>query len=311
MKRILLFLLLLGMSFSALSQTKMFINKSDGTIDSMLLSDVKSISIKSGSSYLVQVAGGTFQMGTTVNSDEQPVHQVSVGSFNIDIYEITYEKWTDICNWGLIHGYTDLPSGSNGIYPIGTNNPVTYINWYDIMKWCNARSEKDGLTPVYYTSNTFATVYRSGNIALSADAVNWTANGYRLPTEAEWEFAARGGNFTQGYIYSGSNTIGDVAWYYSNSPNSTHTVGTKTANELGIYDMSGNAWEWCWDWYGAYLSTTQTDPKGPTTGTSRVLRGGSFSSNIISAENSCRIAARFFFSPSVRDYGIGFRCVQK
>ena len=257
---------------------------------------------------MVFVQGGTFQMGSNDANDygASPPHSVTVGSFNIDKYEITYEKWTDVYNWGLTHGYTDLPAGQNGYSPNGTNNPVTSVNRCDILKWCNARSEKDGLTPVYYTSSTLATIYRTGQLDLAPDAMKWTANGYRLPTEAEWEFSARGGNNSQGYTYSGSNTIDNVAWCSNNSGNTTHTVGTKTANELGIYDMSGNVWEWCWDWYGTYSSSTQTDPKGATSGSYSVLRGGSFNYY----DGVCRVACRYTFDPYSRYDSGGFRCTR-
>jgi len=314
MKRTLIVLFFLGMSVSVFSQTMMLVNKNDGTIDSLLLSDVKLISFKSGSASgsqtMVQVAGGTFQMGSqSFYSNEQPVHSATVGSFSIDKYEVTYELWTAVRKWSLTHNYSgtdSIAAGENGFNPFGTNNPVTKVSWYDVLKWCNARSEMDGLTPVYYTSNKLSTVYRAGQIDLTADAVKWTANGYRLPTEAEWEFAARGGTNTQGYTYSGSSGIDGVAWYSSNSGYSTHPIGTKSANELGISDMSGNGSEWCWDVYGLYSASSQTDPKGPISGSSRVLRGGSFNNGI----DICRVAYRQNNFPDFRIYNVGFRCVR-
>lgn len=260
-------------------------------------------------SRMVQVEGGTFQMGDSISgwAYELPIHAVTIGTFYIDTTEITFEKWTDVRNWALTHGYTDVPAGRNGFN--GTSNhPVTEVNWYDILKWCNARSEKDGLMPVYYTRSALDTVYRAGQLNLAADAAKWTANGYRLPTEAEWEFAARGGTSTKGYAYSGSNNIDSVAWYYTNSVSNTNPVGTKRPNELGLYDMSGNVWEWCWDWFGAYSALAQTDPKGSSSGYYRVLRGGSF----MFFDYKCRVDTRNydFFSPNHRDYNYGFRCVR-
>jgi formylglycine-generating enzyme required for sulfatase activity len=234
---------------------------------------------------------------------------VTISSFNIDKYEVTYELWTAVRNWALTHGYTNLVEGTNGYNPNGTNNPVV-VSWYDIVRWCNARSEKEGLTPVYCTDNTQSTVYRTGQIDINIDAVKWNANGYRLPTETEWEFAARGGTSSQGYTYSGSNIIDNVAWYNSNSGYTSHTVGTKFANELGIYDMSGNFEEWCWDWYdySAYPSGGTSDPKGPsTTQNHRVLRGGS----LVRYEDHCRVATRFDDNPLSGGYYYGFRCVQE
>jgi formylglycine-generating enzyme required for sulfatase activity len=292
----------------------MFINKTNGSIDSLLMSDIKSITFKNSATeggiipaVMLAVSGGMFQMGsTTGQSNEQPVHAVTVGSFSIDKYEVTYEKWTEVRTWGLLHGYTDLPAGQNGSSPSGANNPVTMVNWYDVIKWCNARSEMGGLTPVYYTRSVLDTVYRTGELGLPIDAVKWTSNGYRLPTEAEWEFASRGGIKSNNYSYSGSNVVGDVAWYTTNSGATTHPIGQKTANELGICDMSGNVYEWCWDLYGVYSIGAQMDPKGPTSGTVHVLRSGSY----YDLDLICRTTYRVGYNPSGRSNLGGFRCVQ-
>ena len=272
---------------------------------------------ESKSADMVQVIGGTFQMGSaTGKSNEKPLHSVTLGAFYIEKTLITHEKWTEVCNWCLANGYNDLPTGKSWSTRTGTNHPVTQVSWYDVLKWCNARSEKEGLTPVYCMSNTDSTVYRTGQLDLASDAVKWTANGYRLPTEAEWEFAARGGAKTQGFSYSGSKDLDSVAWHGSNSGRGIHPVATKEANELGLYDMSGNVWEWCWDLYGSYEAAAQKDPKGPTSrawrpwdvlisSKARVLRGGCYVGN--AAE--CRVASRDNIGPKNRAGIAGFRCV--
>ena len=164
--------------------------------------------------------------------------------------------------------------GSNPSYFKGLKNPVDYVSWDDCQEFVKRLNEITGKT-------------------------------FRLPTEAEWEYAARGGNKSRGYKYSGSNTIGDVAWYHSNSSSMTHQVGTKAPNELGIYDMSGNVWEWCSDWYGDYSSSSQTNPTGPTSGSDRVCRGGSWGSNA----QGCRVAFRGINTPDFRHDYLGFRLV--
>jgi formylglycine-generating enzyme required for sulfatase activity len=161
------------------------------------------------------------------------------------------------------------------------------VSWYDVVKWMNARSERDGLTPVYQVSGE---TYKTGQ---SAPTLNSSANGYRLPTEKEWEWAARGGSSSQGLIYSGSNDVSAVAWYNDNSINGTKAVGTKAANELAIYDMSGNVWEWCED----VVSTSF-----------RRIRGGSW----YAYADYCTVANRDGLNyPDFRYNGFGFRLARR
>ena len=203
------------------------------------------------------------------------------------------------------------------------NHPAHSMTWYDCVKWCNARSEKEGRGPAYYTDAGLSVRYRSGQVA---SYVNWSS-GYRLPTEAEWEKAARGGASGQrfpwgntiswgqanyyayplsagGYAYDVNGTSGyNPAWTGGGSPYTT-AVGTFAANGYGLYDMAGNVWQWCWDWWGSYSSGSQTDPRGATSGSRRVLRGGSWSYNAY----GCRAAGRNTRSyPDSGGHDMGFR----
>jgi formylglycine-generating enzyme required for sulfatase activity len=232
------------------------------------------------SNNLVFVKGGTFRMGNNNGeNDEKPVHTVTVNDFYIGKYEVTQKEWKDIM-------------GNNPSYFKGKNRPVENVSWYDAISFCNKLSEEKGLTKFYTIDGTNVTM-------------NWGANGYRLPTEAEWEYAARGGQLSKGYKYSGSNDIDAVAWYDGNSGNKTHAVGTKQPNELGIYDMSGNVWEWSNDWYSDnyYSSSPSNNPQGPSTGSSRVIRGGSWYFDA----DYCRATYRFSVSPGLSYGFIGFR----
>ncbi|WP_443739907.1 formylglycine-generating enzyme family protein [Treponema sp.] len=188
------------------------------------------------------------------------------------------------------------------------NNPVNYVNWYDAIAYCNKLSVKEGLTPCYtvegvdFSTLEYSSIPTSSNSAWDATTCDFTANGYRLPTEAEWEYLARGGvNCT----YAGSNTVGDVAWYNSNTNNTgTREVKTKQANGYGLYDMSGNVYEWCWDWRGLIDSTT--DAAGSASGSRRVQRGGS----LYSFGDYCAVSYRFYYFPYYRGLDYGLRVVR-
>ena len=241
---------------------------------------------------MVYVEGGSFMMGSNDGDDEEkPVHKVTVSSFWIGKYEVTQAEYSQYM--GPIYSW----SSELGL---GDNYPAYNVSWYAILKYCNLRSLAEGFNPCYTISGStnpanWGTVPTSSNPTWDAVICNWEANGYRMPTEAEWEFAARGGVKSKGYKYSGSNNLGSVAWYDGNSNDKTHEVGTKAANELGIYDMSGNIGEWCWDWFDLsnYTKNLSLDPQGADAGSWRVLRIGSW----FSEEFFCRVAFRFFSFP--------------
>ena len=238
----------------------------------------------------VLVEGGTFNNGTS---------DVTVSSFYMDKYELTQAGYQAVMG-------TNPASG----YGVGSNYPVYYVSWFNAIEYSNRRSMQEGLTPCYsYSSNgtnpdSWPNGWNSDYNNHTNVNCNWTANGYRLPTEAEWHFAARGGNQTHNYTYSGSNTIGDVAWYDgNNNPSGTKPVGGKLPNELGLYDMSGNVWEWCWDIYGNYPSGPQNNPTGSNSGSGRVRRGGSWFNFAV----SCAVSYRGGDNATVSNSFIGFR----
>jgi formylglycine-generating enzyme required for sulfatase activity len=198
---------------------------------------------------MVTVQGGTLP----ANNDlfVPPREAQAVSTFQIGKYEVTWGEWQAVRNWAVRNGYTDLEGLGQGK---GDNFPVENVNWFTVVKWCNAKSQMEGLTPVYeYNGDIYKNGIFYGSNSLTAVTANSTANGYRLPKDAEWEWAARGGISSQGYNFSGSNEVNSVAWYWGNAPLDSNgsrgasPVGQKTGNELGLYDMSGNVSEWCED----------------------------------------------------------------
>ena len=226
---------------------------------------------------MVYVEGGTFTMGATSEqgsdaySYEKPTHSVRLSNYYIGQTEVTQALWEAVMGETVSQIATRNGWNTDGV---GGNYPMYYVSWNDVQDFIRKLNAKTGQT-------------------------------FRLPTEAEWEYAARGGSKSRGYKYSGSNTLGNVAWYDDNSGSKTHPVGTKQANELGLYDMSGNVWEWCQDWYGDYSSSTQTNPTGPYNGSLRVLRGGSW----LNSARHCRVSDRFYINPLNRYNYSGIRLV--
>jgi formylglycine-generating enzyme required for sulfatase activity len=234
-----------------------------------------------------------------------PVRTVSLSGFHMDRYEVTYDLWKAVYDWALVNGYDfSATAGRNGSFGIGTNMPVTNVSWYDAVKWLNARSEREGRTPAYYTDATQTAVYRTGKLDLPAGAVRWTGNGYRLPTEAEWEYAARGG--LAGMRYPWGNTLTSADGNYDRGGSTS--VGVYPANGYGLHDMAGNVWEWTWNWSSSdYASDPDgaTDPRGPAAGTMRVRRGGSYTYG----ERYLRCFERMFRVPEYVGVYFGFRAV--
>ena len=242
----------------------------------------------------VLVEKGSFTMGDTWgdgDSDEKPTHKVTFTyNFYMGKYETTFEEYDAFCE------ATGRSKPSDSGWGRGAR-PVINVTWWDAIDYCNWLSEKEGLPKAYDNSGNL--LDKDGMITTDITKVL----GYRLPTEAEWEYAARGGNKSRGYEYAGSSTVGDVAWYESNSESKTQEVGKKAPNELGIYDMSGNVWEWCSDWYRSYSSSAQTNPYNGTSGSDRVFRGGGWSDFATDG----RVANRLDFSFTYTLNLLGFR----
>ena len=231
---------------------------------------------------VVKIPAGTFTMGCTseqgddCNASEKPAHKVTISKdFYLMENEVTQALYQRVM-------------GENPSRFKGANRPVETVIWYDAVKFCNKLSQMEGLDQCYTINGT--------DVSWS----NKSCNGWRLPTEAEWEYAARGG---QSYKYSGSDNIDEVAWYYGNSGMETHPVGQKKPNGFGLYDMSGNVYEWVWDWYGGYSSQSGTDLVGLSGGQYRVLRGGGWNGSARYARVSTRDSSRPVYESSI----LGFR----
>lgn len=279
---------------------------------------------------VVLIPAGSFTMGNTLltnegQADEFPTRTVSVSSFHIGRFEVSKVLWDEVVNWAGNNGYIFANTASGK----ATNHPVQQVTWYDTVKWCNARSEKEGRVPAYYTDAAQTAIYRSGTVDIETDWVKWN-EGYRLPTEAEWERASRGGSSGMRFPWSDTNSITHArANYFSSlgfpypyemsSPKGYHPiyndgiqpytcpVGSFPANAFGLHETAGNVWEWCWDRYdeGYYAVAPSTDPRGPATGSFRTYRGGSWAQ----LAEFCRNANRSFFDPAVPDFNVGFRVV--
>ena len=273
---------------------------------------------------MVLIPAGEFTMGNTVAADTDlanaaPV-STTVSAFYMDVNEVTLSQWQSVFYWATSNGYgfTNVGAGK------GPNHPVQTVSWYDCVKWCNARSEQVGKTPVYYTDDAQTTIYKTGDVNVTNTQVKWFANGYRLPTEAEWEKAARGGRSGQRFPWG--NTITQNLANYRGSTFFDYDLGSEGLNAIGsiggtspatspaesfalngygLNDMVGNIYEWCWDLYGTPYAGG-TDPKGAATGSTRVFRGGCWNS----IANDMRCAKRRLSNLTNAEFFTGFRSVQ-
>ncbi|MFZ1073072.1 MAG: SUMF1/EgtB/PvdO family nonheme iron enzyme [Verrucomicrobiia bacterium] len=271
---------------------------------------------------MVLIPAGSFTMGDTLDGEDDAIPtNIYVSAFYMDTNLVSYSQWQTVYGYATNHGYNFDNAGAGK----AANYPVETVDWYDGMKWCNARSQLAGLVPVYYTDGGMTQLYTNGD----TDTVyaNWAANGYRLPTEAEWEKAVRGGlsgqrfpwgltiSESQANYYADTNDypydLGPYDGYNTNFNTGgfpyTSPVGYFAPNGYGLYDMVGNVLEWCWDWYGTPLGQpTPNNPTGPTSGSNRACRGGDWGIRAI----GMRCAARNHALPYGTDTIFGIRCVR-
>ena len=238
---------------------------------------------------MVELPGGTFFMGSPDSDDmaddsEKPQHEVFIDDFAICRFPVTRKLYREVMEktpeqWRKEQNDDQLPAN--------------YINWFEAVEFCNALSQRQGLPACY---------------RIAGEQVEWDleASGYRLPTEAEWEYAVRAGTTTRWFFGDDEKALGRYAWYAENAENRVHPVGEKEPNPWKLYDMLGNVWEWCWDWYSSYSSASANNPSGPDKGSLRVLRGGAF----WDFPGVLRSAYRFSYVPENRNVRYGFRVVR-
>ena len=307
---------------------------------------------------MVLVQGGTYWMGDNKNlSDEEPAHPLSISSLYVDVKEVHIWHWEKVAKWAELNGYEFSDSSllrKDGPYWYTENSelifPMNMISWYDAVKWCNARSELEGRVPIYYLDDDHTYLYKTGDIDLNNSNVKWTASGYRLPTEGEWEYFARGGSYSLHYPWGNLLDGSKGNYFYSGDPfdNAATPVGYFNGNQdvneskysfnghlvtpknqisnFGLHDIVGNVSEWCWDWYyDSWYSNSESrvsDTKGPDydnlfpllsskqMSLTRVARGGNFRSNPDADGNELRLAFRHSFLPNSTLRRLGIRCVR-